>query len=598
MKGITPVVSIVLILMITISLVGVSMIFFSDVTETAGEGGKQTLETKISQAGENFRIENIDKNIVYIRNLGSTELSNLEFFVDNSRMNYTGSSVVANKVGAFVLDDAELSMLPGNHLKVASTTQIEEQETNFYDKYEVGYWEFDEGSGIEVAGSPTGTFHGELFNDGTIDGAVWVDGKYGKALRFDGINDYVDCGNSLDIANEITIEVWIYPENQSLKEEEGELAWCKTAPYTWVAGDINQRTACCDARCIELGYDGGNCGEVVTGTSGGGGNSCVGCTWWDTGETGAETSQCTCYSYSSTNYIISKGNAFDLKIDNNLILTGNINEQPVTTQITNAWNHLTLIYDGSEQKLYVNGELKDSATLSDPINVNTDDLVISDYFNGTIDEVRIYSLALKPEEINQSMNSRYPVNRSVTSFNFNKGSGSTASDSHIWVKGIKGAAISFDGVDDYVDIGDDPSLDLTEAITVEAWIKPSVVEPGNYYTIAARDDGTNRNWWLFINDDGILVFRPVFDGSGKSASTTRTLTPNNWYHVIGTYDKQTVKVYLDGIIGTDTQSETSDIDNDDVSLSIGAREDGIDRLFKGTIDSFRILNIARSMTNE
>jgi len=50
-------------------------------------------------------------------------------------------------------------------------------------------------------------------NDGIIHGATWVDGKYGKALSFDGVNDYVDCGNdeSLKInGNQITVEAWVY----------------------------------------------------------------------------------------------------------------------------------------------------------------------------------------------------------------------------------------------------------------------------------------------------------------------------------------------------------------------------------------------------
>ena len=64
---------------------------------------------------------------------------------------------------------------------------------------------FDEGSGT-IAKDESG--HG---NDGTIYGATWVDGKYGKALRFDGVDDYVDCGNdaSLDATGEITVEAWV-----------------------------------------------------------------------------------------------------------------------------------------------------------------------------------------------------------------------------------------------------------------------------------------------------------------------------------------------------------------------------------------------------
>ena len=69
----------------------------------------------------------------------------------------------------------------------------------------VGYWKLDESKG-EI----TKDFSGNG-NDGTIYGAVAVAGKIGQALSFDGVNDYVDCGShsSLDMdTNDFTIEFW------------------------------------------------------------------------------------------------------------------------------------------------------------------------------------------------------------------------------------------------------------------------------------------------------------------------------------------------------------------------------------------------------
>jgi hypothetical protein len=53
----------------------------------------------------------------------------------------------------------------------------------------VGMWLFDEGDG-DVAEDSSGNG-----NDGTLEGAKWVDGKFGKALEFNGASDYVDTGN-------------------------------------------------------------------------------------------------------------------------------------------------------------------------------------------------------------------------------------------------------------------------------------------------------------------------------------------------------------------------------------------------------------------
>jgi uncharacterized repeat protein (TIGR01451 family)/PGF-CTERM protein len=63
---------------------------------------------------------------------------------------------------------------------------------------------FDEGSGTIVKDE---SGHG---NDGTIYGATWVDGKYGKALSFDGKDDYVNLGSAVNFGDgDLTIEAWI-----------------------------------------------------------------------------------------------------------------------------------------------------------------------------------------------------------------------------------------------------------------------------------------------------------------------------------------------------------------------------------------------------
>jgi hypothetical protein len=72
----------------------------------------------------------------------------------------------------------------------------------------VGYWSFDEGSGTIAYDSSGNSNHGTLNN-----GPVWVDGRFGKALSFDGVDDYVriEPSSSLDVTSQITVEAWVYP---------------------------------------------------------------------------------------------------------------------------------------------------------------------------------------------------------------------------------------------------------------------------------------------------------------------------------------------------------------------------------------------------
>ena len=69
----------------------------------------------------------------------------------------------------------------------------------------VAEWHFDEGSGSTVKDN---TGNG---NDGIIHGATWVDGIKGKALKFDGKDDYVEVqdSSSLRINGNIAVEAWV-----------------------------------------------------------------------------------------------------------------------------------------------------------------------------------------------------------------------------------------------------------------------------------------------------------------------------------------------------------------------------------------------------
>jgi hypothetical protein len=67
----------------------------------------------------------------------------------------------------------------------------------------VGWWSFNEGSGT-VAGDSSG--NGKT---GIINGATWVDGKYGKALDFTGVNNYVDVLDpQFNTQSQGTISLW------------------------------------------------------------------------------------------------------------------------------------------------------------------------------------------------------------------------------------------------------------------------------------------------------------------------------------------------------------------------------------------------------
>ncbi|MBD3182664.1 hypothetical protein GF312_10250 [Candidatus Poribacteria bacterium] len=101
----------------------------------------------------------------------------------------------------------------------------------------VGVWLFDEGSGDIVMDSSG------VNADGTINGAEWVDGKSGKALSFNGLDQFVEIPDSeeLNPKNEMTMACWVYitgNENthRDILSKDGENA---ERQYLLTASDVN-----------------------------------------------------------------------------------------------------------------------------------------------------------------------------------------------------------------------------------------------------------------------------------------------------------------------------------------------------------------------
>ncbi len=71
-----------------------------------------------------------------------------------------------------------------------------------------------------------------------------------------------------------------------------------------------------------------------------------------------------------------------------------------------GWNSVASVYDGSNVSLYFNGGLVDSTPITGSIMQSDNDLTLGSaggaaYYNGMIDEVRIYNKALTASEIQQ-----------------------------------------------------------------------------------------------------------------------------------------------------------------------------------------------------
>ncbi len=78
---------------------------------------------------------------------------------------------------------------------------------------------------------------------------------------------------------------------------------------------------------------------------------------------------------------------------------GKINNQTVNASLSQGWNHIAMTYDLNNLSIYINGNLESSKSLTEAITSNSNNLLMGNNFNGTIDEVRIYNRALSAAEI-------------------------------------------------------------------------------------------------------------------------------------------------------------------------------------------------------
>ena len=162
------------------------------------------------------------------------------------------------------------------------------------------------------------------------------------------------------------------------------------------------------------------------------------------------------------------------------------------------------------------------------------------------------------------------------------------------VVGKIGEAMEFDKDSDYIDCGDDPSLDITDAITIEAWIKPNSLR---------QTGGTNRNYVVGkpnafgfgvggnggVDDEIHFVLPGLWDAFASASD----IQVGAWTHVAVTYDKVNVKFYKNGVLNSSV-AHIDPIATSDQALTIGHILQWDPAPIKGSIDEVRIYNRALS----
>ena len=183
-----------------------------------------------------------------------------------------------------------------------------------------------------------------------------------------------------------------------------------------------------------------------------------------------------------------------------------------------------------------------------------------------------------------------PYNLTTNDSTTNGNDGALGHDS-IWSSpgwGGGGYCLSFDSTDDIVTISDSATLDVTDEIAVQMWVKLD----GDQSALASplNKEGANSGYGFEFTSARGLIFW-VGNGSAK-VSTAEVSLPENgvWYHVVGqAKEDEAVEIYLDGTLG-DSVSLTGGIAANDEPLTIGNHEDYSNRYLQGSVDEIRLWN--------
>lgn len=419
----------------------------------------------------------------------------------------------------------------------------------------VGEWKFDTGSGT-TAYDTSGNGNNGTWN-GT--GTHWTQGKLGKAGSFNGSDDYVDAGMDSSIQFDagnysFSVAAWVKPNN--ITGHNGTIIgqWGDTiANRGWTLVVLTD-------------------GSVK----------------WE-------------YSKSSASYPAAQSSASSVQVGN--------------------WYYVVGVKDGSRMNLYINGVLADTDNSQDGVikDVYAHTKIgyggVSDYFNGKIDDVKIYNYARTPAQIAWDYNHGGPVAEwrmdecSGTTIHDESGNGNTGTlnlgssgqtsagtctdnANTAWYNGRNGkvnASLNFDGTDDYAYKASPAFNTGTSPRSISGWIKPSASATVRVPLAYGKNGVAGANFGFYLDTSNILHF---WGAGGADFSTGATVPSGSWSHITVTYDGTNVIVYLNGTQVGPTTARTLLSGTDYLEIGGANLLDNGNYYYPGQIDDVKVFNYA------
>ena len=413
------------------------------------------------------------------------------------------------------------------------------------------------------------------YNGTLVNGTTYGTGKINQGFSFDGVNDYVDLGNNLDFDGTTPFSI---------------STWVKFDVLGNIEFLINKRDTTLSIRGYSLQKR--NTNEI---------------------------------EFQLVNH--AQGGQYRIAVY-------------TSTQVTNnTFYHCVVTYDGSGNsngvKIYLDGVsdtlVTRTNTLANKTISNSGNLWFGNLayqnlpLNGLLDEVGIWDRVLTPSEVTELYNSgsgkQYtpPVVSTPSIITdglvLNLDAGNTLSypgtgtdwfdltsndNDGVLLNGASyitdgGGSISFDGVNDFVDCGNDISFDITQTLTLECWVKKST--KGGYHHLISKFPGGNCSYLLGTNTNGQPYFSRSTTGSNQGINGTynSNISDDNWYHVVASYNSlsSTLIMSVNGVAQTFSLSGDIHVSTTNVNI---AKRTNVGQYFPANIPVARIYNNALTET--
>jgi chitodextrinase len=276
------------------------------------------------------------------------------------------------------------------------------------------------------------------------------------------------------------------------------------------------------------------------------------------------------------------------------------------------WTYLTMVHDGTNDIIYINGVEKNKKAASGNLNNTTKDFGIgyspidnAFNFNGALDEVMLFGTALTSAEIQALYNAQNTAptfaQGRVASYSFN-GSGfdsSTYANHGVLSNvtsvtdrfGYGNAAYQFNGRNSSITSANSAQLNSANT-TVSFWVNVKA-RPVSGEAYILSDGGWQNRWKISLPDHGKPVWSTKANGTNTDTDAGEALPFGVWKHVVMTHDGVSDKVYIDGVKKTE-KAATGPLGSTTNPLGMGYDpiEKSSGSYFNGSLDEVQIYNYA------